>query len=388
MASVPEISLPAGTRTVPLSEVPVLLARALFPDRPESPYAFRFLTKELGSGPFRESPPCNSSDLALVTDIAGPPPSTGQSIAKDDLDAYLTKFNKSPSRPEWEIGASVINEKLNADIARLGAEDEHTAALKKAIRSGSVIPLNYALTPLDETVREALGLGQIFVEAFRDYASKFNVLVRVDRDPKPANITIETAAHRLAGMAVDETADAWFEEGRNNDVRRDIAAAMTEVDIVHHALALSADGKLHPTNPVTGLPAGGAFVPDASWELSESDLDLLAAYLRPIATRERIYAKQDAERRCAGRYTLRDAAVAISEETGERQKDILARLVSAARNNELPIYAPGSNLRLRYAEPFRASAVRDFYEEARWNELNAWLEQYEPHIAYRFAPPT
>lgn len=388
MDKVSEIFLPAGTRTIPLSEVPALLARALFPDQPEGPYVFKCLTKEIGNGPYRQLPAFEDAELALVTDIAGPPPSAGQPIGKVELNAYLNKFNTSPLRREWEIGASVTCEKLNADIARMGAEDEHRDALKKAIRSGSIVPLSGARLPLNESVREALDMGQIFVETFRDYASKFEVLVRVDRNSKPESITIEAAAHWLAGHAVDERVAAWFEEGRINDIRTEIAAAMTEVDVVHHALALAADGKLHPINSVTDLPAGDTFTPDPSWKLTESEMDLLASYLRPIATRKRIEADQDTERRDAGRYTLREAADAISAGTGERRKAVLTRLIAAARNNELPMYKPGSNLRLRYAEPYRASAVCDFYEEARWDELNEWLEQREKHVSHRFTDPS
>ena len=129
-------------------------------------------------------------------------------------------------------------------------------------------------------------------------------------------------------------------------------------------------------------------MPDATWELTENEVDLLAAYLRPIANRKCIEAGQDAERRNAGRYTLREAADAISAGTGERRKTVLARLIAAARHYELPMYEPGSDFQCHYPEPYRASAVRDFYEEARWNELNSWLEKYERHIHYRFRAPS
>ena len=249
MARIFEICLPAGTRTIPLGKVPALLAQALFPEQPDGLYIFQRLTKEMGDSPCSPSPPCEGADLAFVNEIAGPPPPAGQPIGKDELKAFLTKFNESPLRKEWKIGASVINEKQSADINRIGAEDEHCKALKGAIRSGSVVPLSQARVPLDESIREALDLGQIFVETFRDYASKFDVLVRVERDSSHKNVTIETAARWLAGHTPNESVEAWFEAGRNSDIRKDIGAAMSETDIVGHALALAGGGKSASNRP-------------------------------------------------------------------------------------------------------------------------------------------
>jgi hypothetical protein len=94
-----------------------------------------------------------------------------------------------------------------------------------------------------------------------------------------------------------------------------------------------------------------------------------------------------AERAAAGRYTLDEAARAL-EAAGERYELMRAKLMKDAASHVLPVYEPGRNARLRYGYgPGETRATRDFYEEARWDELNDWLASYEPRITFRFSPP-
>jgi hypothetical protein len=86
---------------------------------------------------------------------------------------------------------------------------------------------------------------------------------------------------------------------------------------------------------------------------------------------------------------LRQAAEFIELEGGENYKSILERLTTAALNDELPMYLPGENLRHDYGpKPRKRLCVRDFYDQTYWNDLNAWLVQYEPRITCQFPQPS
>lgn len=88
----------------------------------------------------------------------------------------------------------------------------------------------------------------------------------------------------------------------------------------------------------------------------------------------------------AGRYTLVEAAKHIAEATNERLDEITAKLMDSVFAGGLPVYEPGKKARYRYGKGF-ASCVRDFYEEAYWNDLNKWLEANEPQVEYKFPAP-
>lgn len=99
-----------------------------------------------------------------------------------------------------------------------------------------------------------------------------------------------------------------------------------------------------------------------------------------------VLAQQSEEKRKAGRYTLEEAAQLLEAEAGACADTMLKMLMDAAENGDLPVYRPGHNDRYRYGPGF-ASCVREFYEEARWNQLNDWLEKHERYIALRFPSP-
>ena len=97
-----------------------------------------------------------------------------------------------------------------------------------------------------------------------------------------------------------------------------------------------------------------------------------------------IWERQDAERRAAGRYTLGEAATVIADNAGERKKLMQERLLAAAKTGELAVYRPGEKARYRYVSN---KLPRWFYEEAYWNDLNAWLDMNEPRISWRLPNP-
>ncbi len=94
-----------------------------------------------------------------------------------------------------------------------------------------------------------------------------------------------------------------------------------------------------------------------------------------------IWARQDAERCAMGRCTLNEAAAMISEGADERADGMLKKLMQAVRDGTLPVYEPGKLAR------YKPDTVREYYEEAYWNDLNAWLITGEPRIKYRFRNP-
>ena len=96
---------------------------------------------------------------------------------------------------------------------------------------------------------------------------------------------------------------------------------------------------------------------------------------------------QEEVKRRAGRYTLEEAALLIECEAGERFKTVLSRLQSAARAGELPMHNPGEMFR-RYYSSENSSRVRGFYEEVYWDDLNRWLESFEPRVTWRFPEPS
>lgn len=93
-----------------------------------------------------------------------------------------------------------------------------------------------------------------------------------------------------------------------------------------------------------------------------------------------------AQRQADGRYTLEEAAMAVNKATGARADEMLVKFIRAALAGVLRTYEPGKDSQYIYGEGF-ASCVRDFYEEAFWDDLNAWLEANENRITWRFPEP-
>lgn len=136
-------------------------------------------------------------------------------------------------------------------------------------------------------------------------------------------------------------------------------------------------------------PTGGGNAPyDGRWRIERVNAirwaigrcpklpEWLARHARP-----EIFARQEAEKKAAGRYTLREAAEEITRNTGERFKPLLEKLKAAVSAGTLVVYEPG-----RYARHM-PKTVRDSYEEACAADLNAWLVGNEPGITWRFVEP-
>jgi hypothetical protein len=414
MSQLPEIILPAGTHTVTVSDIPYLLASALYPEQPQSPYILKCITKHFGKDPYRHSPPCEGEELRLVTEIAGTPPLVGRPIAKADLEAYLTRFNTSPRRPEWTIGASVVNENLSAELNRMSAEDEHRKGLKKAIRAGSFVPLNHARLPLDASIREALDLGQVFVESFVEYAVKFGIkvivsdaraMIEVDNGKKTDLVEASKLITDSTSKLLDAHAERWQKQGHNNEIRRDIASAFQDRRLLDLMRDMVDAGTVVPRNPKDGSPINGpfdfGFACDIYWSLTrndarsftqlasvfpketESELDAAAI---TTETRRRVNADQLAAKTAAGRHTLKEAVAELARATGWYADRWRNTILEAVRKGELPLRNPGDySDRLPYTVP---KQIFFFIEQVDADGLNGWLELHpEWGITFRFSSP-
>lgn len=115
----------------------------------------------------------------------------------------------------------------------------------------------------------------------------------------------------------------------------------------------------------------------ARWTLADL-AETLGATTVPLSMQ---YAVQTKRKQAAGRYTLEEAANEIDQHTGDRAGPMLEKLMQAVRDERLPVYEPGQTGR------YQPKTVRGFYEEAYRCDLNKWLAENEPRIAWRFPDP-
>jgi hypothetical protein len=113
------------------------------------------------------------------------------------------------------------------------------------------------------------------------------------------------------------------------------------------------------------------------WTLADL-AETLGATAVPLSMQ---YAVQAKRKQAAGRYTLEEAANEIDQHTGDRAGPMLEKLMHAVRDARLPVYEPGQTGR------YQPKTVRGFYEEAYRCDLNKWLAENEPRIAWRFPAP-
>ncbi len=371
---------------IQLEDVPALLANALYPHLPELPYVLQAFTKHLGQGPTSRGACCDDKDLAAVARLSGPPPPRGEAIAREALDAYLTRFNASPNRPDWSLGASVINRDLDDAINRMAAEEQHRRALKAAIRSGVVVALSHARVPLNQSIREALNLGQIFVDDFRKYAKTFGIAVRIHNasSPRIRHKGMWAVAEVIQHEALAQYRHYKYDSGPEGPA----ILARIESNIRDDIESLRGAGAVVPRIPDTGRTSAIDSPLDLRWTLIHDDLETVLRFARANAEEKRDFLLDRKRLLGLGRYTLRQAAALISANSEEDFTAVLSRLVRAAGAYEFPMYAPGRFQKIVYGTGRgETHHVRDFLEETYWDDLNAWLETHERRIAFRFHNP-
>lgn len=83
----------------------------------------------------------------------------------------------------------------------------------------------------------------------------------------------------------------------------------------------------------------------------------------------------------SGRYTLEDAAKTLGKATRESEKIFLGKLKKVVADKSLPVYWPGSKV------GHESLNVRDWVDEAYWDDLYTWLETSFPRIDWRSPKP-
>jgi hypothetical protein len=92
------------------------------------------------------------------------------------------------------------------------------------------------------------------------------------------------------------------------------------------------------------------------------------------------------ERLKRGRYTLNDAALTLVKEATVSAEDMVKKLVQSAGDGTLKMYHPINDSRYLYGEKFNPY-VTDYIEVTTYEELNQWLNAFEPLIKWRFPEP-
>lgn len=173
-----EIVLPAGTKWVPVDEVPGLLAAAQYPPVQEG-RAVSYLLKKLGDG--RELPLQDDDEFALASAWEGLPPYAG--AAESEWPRYAAAFAAIPrnKRPPWQLVPVWRNCALNARMQRLITEDEHREWLKRFVLMGEVQVVGLSGNP------SIWGrAARMSVDVLRAYAERYRVEVKVAPDKEPA----------------------------------------------------------------------------------------------------------------------------------------------------------------------------------------------------------
>lgn len=113
------------------------------------------------------------------------------------------------------------------------------------------------------------------------------------------------------------------------------------------------------------------------------------------------YAAQERAKRAMGRYALDEALDAIAADESIDRGSLKSRMLASMDNGSLPIYAPGQRNRIDVTDStpdeearkrnrrrrYRYSLGLSIGEEIKWCDLNAWLEENEPGIGFRFRAP-
>lgn len=213
-------------------------------------------------------------------------------------------------------------------------------------------------------------------------------------DLRNGRVVISDLAWEIAQSQADGNADQWVkrDDDADNDMRRTIAAAMNQhgwpldgiPGVLPHILRMLDAGLITAHSTFNNMPPVAASEVEANpanWYLSSNDANFVVGSLVADAGLKRKYDGQAEDKMAAGRYTLSDAANTLERHTGERADGMLTKLRKSVSDSVLPVYEPGKQAR------YQPSTIREFYEEAHWDDLNKWLADNEPRIAWRFPAP-
>ncbi|CAJ4043437.1 Uncharacterised protein [Burkholderia pseudomallei] len=262
-------------------------------------------------------------------------------------------------------------------MLRAHAKEEHKKALNAALRERRLSVID----PVSKLpTNEMHPASEMTVVGLRQYVEQFGISVREDFSNPDDYVPLAAADRLLAQMQVGEHSD----DVENLWAYEPIWRAVLEHLLKQADLSLLArcpDNEIVRFEPTTELQ--GAWVAKAELRRIFAKLSCDVVEKIEVMRQQRAeeQARQDAARCAAGRYTIREAAKAVADNTGERYSDVLDKLKAARASGALQTYEPGRNVR------YMSSTVRDFYEEAYWDDLNSWLEKHEARITFRFPQP-
>lgn len=404
MSELAEIVLPHGQTYVTVRDVPSLIAAALYPERKAEPVVsyIRKATTE-----FSRDVELTTADWAYLQRVWRDLPPFEEGMPKSAWLIYEATFNAAADRPEWCLVAFQKNGPLGVAVLKKNAEHRHAATLRKAILDGELTTRSHAMTllsPFEGGVPNA----RIPIEDLTRYVRQFRIQVRAERPSEvarpeqnqpeqalqgpsqhaPSRWIIGELALERARQVVEADANDSGTLRTNACIEADIRAAIVETQILADVQYLTDQKAIAPRVDLLGTRAATKCSIDPAWWLTRADLEHVLQYIRLDENSKREYLMHVVGYRRTGRYTLRQAADYIEAEGAEDYGAILQRLSAAACSDELSMYAPGRKQRHDYGpKPRRTSCVRDFYEEAYWNDLNAWLAACEPRIECRFPDP-
>lgn len=158
----------------------------------------------------------------------------------------------------------------------------------------------------------------------------------------------------------------------------DFSKTRQEVIMLEHNEAIqkaSLNGELVGRNPTTKIKQ--PFVAGDQLKRSILYMDELIDYLSSYGITVEV-AELSIN---SGRYKLEDAAKTIGKATGESETMFLERFEKAVADKSLPVFWPGSKVR------HESLTVREWYDEAYWDDLNSCLEILFPRLDWRFPEP-
>jgi hypothetical protein len=378
-----EISLPDGKTYVTVEEIPELIAGALYPeadDHSEMTVSYLIKTKVGDDALHDHGTVLTPEDRNYLQKIWRDLPAYRDGVTETEWPAYAAAFDAAADKPEWQPTPVWNNPQLIGPMMRMNAKEEHEKSLGKAIRAGKLMTRSHAMVPFTP-LEGAVPIARVPIDDFTRYVAEFGIRVRVVGPESGVSSGRRSIGAVARGIALNLKRDACA-------AGHDIDAEILKTQILADIQRLADEGAISPRTDTMGARAQRPSPIDPTWTLPRSDLEVVLQYVRRDVKSKKNYLQELLAYRTSGRYTLKQAADFISTEGGEDYNRILKRLEAGARHDELPMYPPGSNQRLDYGpKPRRASCVRNFYEEAYWNDLNTWLGAYEARITSRFPRP-
>ncbi|MBA4233591.1 MAG: hypothetical protein C0465_23700 [Ralstonia sp.] len=151
-------------------------------------------------------------------------------------------------------------------------------------------------------------------------------------------------------------------------------------------LARHRDGEVERFEPTTELQGAWVATEELRCIFANPPREAIEEFERKRQQGVDEAAREEAARRAAGRYTMREAAKEIARNGRGDWRELLGRLKTSADSGALKVYRPGSIVSCKPSSPKRPP-LHFHYMEATWRDLNTWLEENEQEITSQFPAP-